>query len=146
MGSLLLEKLTEEFPDKIAFNFSIYPGSTSDNGTSDVIVEPYNTIFSLNTLIESSHASFSIENNSLYRICEQNLKIKNPSFGDINQVVSFAMSNATASLRFPGVSNNTDIRKLCNNLVPFPRLHFLSESLAPLISGNNQKFDKLGVP
>jgi tubulin beta len=126
MGSLLLEKLTEEFPDKIAFNFSVYPGSSSDNGNSDVIVEPYNTIFSLNTLIESSHASFTIENNSLYRICDQNLKIKNPSFADVNQIVALAMSNATASLRFPGISNNSDIRKLCNNLVPFPRLHFLT--------------------
>jgi len=125
LGSLLLEKLNEEYSDKLSFNFSILPGS-SDGGISDVVTEPYNAVLSLNTLIENSQASFTIENRALYRICEKNLKINNPSFSDVNHLISQVMSNATASLRFPGFENNCDIRKLSTNLVPFPRLHFLS--------------------
>jgi len=77
LGSLILEKLNEEFCDKINFNFSVLPGSTN-GGNSDVVTEPYNTIFSLNQLIENSQAVFPIENRALYRICEQNLKIAHP--------------------------------------------------------------------
>ena len=47
LGSLLLEKLSEEYSDKLAFNFSILPGSTN-GGVSDVVTEPYNAIMSLN--------------------------------------------------------------------------------------------------
>jgi tubulin beta len=55
------------------------------------------------------------------------------------------MSNSTASLRFPGIQNNADIRKLSTNLVPFPRLHFLMQGQAPLMSRKNTIFEKLDV-
>ena len=56
------------------------------------------------------------------------------------------MSNTTCSLRFLGSENNSDIRKLTTNLVPFPRVHFLMQAQAPLTSLANSKWDKLGVP
>jgi len=124
LGTLILEKLSEDYCDKLCVNFSVFPGSTF-GGTSDVVVEPYNSILTLNALIESSQAVFSIENSTLNRICQQNLKLKKTSFGDINHLIAQGMSNATATLRFPGYQNNCDFRKLATNLVPFPRLHFL---------------------
>jgi len=124
LGSLLLERLNEEYADKLSFNFSILPGSTN-GGNSDVVVEPYNSVLALNALIEHSHATFSVENSALNRICQKQLKMKHTSFGDINHIIAQVMSNTTASLRFPGFQNNCDIRKLSTNLIPFPRLHFL---------------------
>ena len=56
------------------------------------------------------------------------------------------MSNTTASVRFPGYENNTDIRKLCTNLVPFPRLHFLMQGQAPLVSRSCSSYMKMDVP
>jgi tubulin beta len=67
-GSLLIEKLNEQYCDKLNINYSIFPGSTF-GGNSDVVVEPYNSILTLNSLIESSHAVFTIENSALNRIC-----------------------------------------------------------------------------
>lgn len=67
MGSLLIEKLREEYPDQIAFNFSIFPGSTN-GGNSDVVTEPYNSVLALNTLIENSQMIFPVENSALFRI------------------------------------------------------------------------------
>jgi len=110
----------------------VYPASASDrqvnsqtSSVSDVVVEPYNTVFSLNALINSSHMTTIIENNSLYRICQNQLKVNTPSFADINYLISQSMSSSTATMRFPG-SNNSDIRKICTNLIPFPRIHFIS--------------------
>ncbi len=71
LGSLLMDKFSQEYPDKILFNFSIFPDSSSldTKATSDVVVEPYNAVMTLNSLIEASHADFVIENTSLNRIC-----------------------------------------------------------------------------
>ena len=100
-GSLLLQKLSEEYSDRMRFNFSVFPGSTN-GGPSDCVTEPYNAILSLNNLIEYSQASFTVENSALNRICEKNLKIAKPSFNDVNHIIAQVMSNTTASLRFPG--------------------------------------------
>lgn len=56
-----------------------------------------------------------------------------PSYGDLNRVVSSAMSGITTCLRFPG-QLNADLRKLATNMVPFPRVHFLLSGMAPLVS------------
>jgi tubulin beta len=108
-----------------------------------VVVEPYNSVFTLKSLIDSSNAGFVIDNSSLNRICTQNLKIEHPSFADINHIISQAMANDTATMRFPGAENNADLRKLCTNLIPFPRLHFLMQGQAPLISRAQTKYIKM---
>ena len=56
------------------------------------------------------------------------------------------MSNTTCTLRFNGGDNNSDIRKLATNLVPFPRIHFLMQAQAPLVGLANAQWEKLGVP
>jgi len=42
-----------------------------------------------------------IDNEALYDICTRTLKIS-PTYGDLNHLISQAMSGVTASLRFPG--------------------------------------------
>lgn len=83
-----MNKLSEEYSSKLLFNFSVLPGSSSGIGPSDVVVEPYNTLLSLNQIVQSSHMALPIENSSLYRICSQNLKMKEVSFADINYLIS----------------------------------------------------------
>ena len=144
LGSLLIEKLSEEYSDKLNFSFSILPGSTN-GGNSDCVTEPYNSVLALNSLIEHSAAVFPIENAALHRICQKNLKMPNPTFFDINNIVAQVCSNTTSTLRFPGSVNNSDIRKLCTNLVPFPRMVFCMQALAPLVNPGAAKFDSLGV-
>ena len=141
-----MDRLGQEYSDKLIFNFSIFPGSSAENATSDVVVEPYNSVFTLASLVDNSHADFMIENPALYRICQRGLKVAQPTFADINYIVAQAMSNTTASLRFAGYQNNSDIRKLCTNLVPFPRLHFMMQGQAPLLARGESKYYSLGVP
>lgn len=69
----------------------------------------------------------------------------NVILGDLNHLVSAAMSGITCSLRFPG-QLNSDLRKLCVNLVPFPRLHFFMIGFAPLTSRGSQLYRAVTVP
>lgn len=54
------------------------------------------------------------------------------AFDGMNNLVAHMLSNLTASMRFPG-QLNVDINELTTTLVPFPRLHFFSTSIAPLV-------------
>jgi len=69
----------------------------------------------------------------------------NPSYGDLNHLVSLKMSGVTTCLRFPD-RLNADLRKLAINMVPFPRLHFFMPVFAPLTSRGSQQYSVLTVP
>ena len=117
MGTLLISKIREEFPDRIMNSYSVVPSPK----VSDTVVEPYNATLSVHQLVENTDETFCIDNEALYDICFRTLKLTNPTYGDLNHLVSLTMSGVTTSLRFPG-QLNADLRKLAVNMVPFPRL------------------------
>lgn len=141
MGTLLISKIREEFPDRMMATFSVMPSPK----VSDTVVEPYNATLSVHELVENADETFCIDNEALYDICTRTLKINQPSYNELNRLVSSVMSGITTSLRFPG-QLNSDLRKLAVNLVPFPRLHFFMVGYAPLTSVNSQSFRSLTVP
>ncbi|KAL6625872.1 alpha-beta tubulin [Neocallimastix californiae] len=141
MGTLLLSKIREEFPDRMLSTFSVVPSPK----VSDAVVEPYNATLSVHQLVENSDETFCIDNEALYDICFRTLKLTTPTYGDLNHLVSFVMSGITTGLRFPG-QLNSDLRKLAVNLVPFPRLHFFMVGFAPLSSRGSQQYSALTVP
>jgi len=49
----------------------------------------------------------------------------------MNGVAASLLLNLTSSVRFEGALN-VDLNEITMNLVPFPRLHFLLSSMAPL--------------
>merc|ERR1712159_671519 len=59
------------------------------------------------------------------------LKLTTPTYGDLNHLVSAAMSGSTCCLRFPG-QLNSDLRKLAVNMIPFPASALLHAWLRPL--------------
>ncbi|KAI3379263.1 hypothetical protein SNEBB_003915 [Seison nebaliae] len=135
LGTLILSKLKEEWPDRITSCFSVFPSFKE----SDVVVEPYNATLAMHQLIENTDESFCLDNQALYSICMNNQKIKTPTFSDLNYLVSLAMSGITTCLRFPG-QLNADLRKLAVNLIPFPRLHFFVTNIAPLWSQSSSNY------
>eukprot|EP00493_Phyllostaurus_siculus_P024418 UN24758 len=127
MGTLLLLKIRDAYPDRITTTYSIYPSPK----VSDTVVEPYNAVLSSHQLLENSDETFIIDNEALYNISHNVLKQKTPKYEDLNALIMQVSCGITASLRFPGKLNG-DLRKLGVNLVPFPRLHFFLVSQAPL--------------
>ena len=121
--------------------FSVIPSPK----VSDTVVEPYNAVLSFHQLVENSDESFLLDNEALYDICFRTLKLTTPTYGDLNHLVSAAMSGVTCCLRFPG-QLNCDLRKIAVNLVPFPRLHFFMTGFAPLTSRGSQQYRALTVP
>ena len=67
---------------------------------SDTVVEPYNAILTVNQLIENTDETYCIDNEALYDICFRTLKLKTPTYGDLNHLVSLVMSGVTTCLRF----------------------------------------------
>jgi len=121
--------------------FSIIPSPK----VSDTVVEPYNAVLSFHQLVENADECFLLDNEALYDICFRTLKLTTPTYGDLNHLVSAAMSGVTCCLRFPG-QLNCDLRKIAVNLIPFPRLHFFMTGFAPLTSRGSQQYRALTVP
>ena len=141
MGTLLVSKIREEYPDRIMSTYSVVPSPK----VSDTVVEPYNATLSIHQLVENADQCFALDNEALYDICFRTLKLKNPSYGDLNQLIAAAITGTTCSLRFPG-QLNCDLRKLAVNMVPFPRLHFFLVGFAPLTSSASDEYRVLTVP
>ena len=93
----------------------------------------------MHQLVENTDETFCIDNEALYDICFRTLKLTNPTYGDLNHLVSLTMSGVTTCLRFPG-QLNSDLRKLAVNMVPFPRLHFFMPGFAPLTARGAQQY------
>ncbi|CAF0971097.1 unnamed protein product [Rotaria magnacalcarata] len=141
LGTLLIAKIREEYPDRIMLTYSVVPSPK----VSDTVTEPYNCVLSAHQLLENSDETFCIDNEALYDICFRTLKLTTPTFGDLNHLAVTALCGATTCLRFPG-QLNADLRKLATNMVPFPRLHFFIPGFAPLTSRGNQPYRAVTVP
>merc|ERR1711915_752275 len=58
MGTLLISKIREEYPDRIMNSFSVSPSPK----VSDTVVEPYNATLSIHQLVENTDETYSIDN------------------------------------------------------------------------------------
>ncbi|KAH8094421.1 hypothetical protein JL720_4422 [Aureococcus anophagefferens] len=141
MGTLLISKIREEYPDRVMSTYSVIPSPK----VADTVVEPYNATLSVHQLVENSDQCFTLDNEALYDICFRTLKLTTPTYGDLNHLIAAALCGTTCSLRFPG-QLNCDLRKLAVNMVPFPRLHFFMVGFAPLTSRGSQQYRALTVP
>uniref|UniRef100_A0AAQ6IIK1 Tubulin beta chain n=1 Tax=Anabas testudineus TaxID=64144 RepID=A0AAQ6IIK1_ANATE len=65
MGTLLISKIREEYPDRIMNTFSVVPSPK----VSDTVVEPYNATLSVHQLVENTDETYCIDNEALYDIC-----------------------------------------------------------------------------
>ncbi|KAJ6549470.1 beta-tubulin 2 tubb2 [Mycena sp. CBHHK59/15] len=140
LGCLLLSKMREEFPDRMLATFSILPSPK----VSETVVEPYNAMLSMHQLVDNGDLTICIDNEALYDISVRALKVKTPNFTDLNGLISKVMCGVSTSLRFPGQLNG-DLRKLGMNLIPFPRLHFLMPSYAPIYDSKTQSYQGTSV-
>lgn len=139
MGSYLLEQLNDRFPKKLIQTYSVFPNQSPDSGavggggvgTSDVVVQPYNSILSLKRLALNADCVVVLDNTALNRIATERLRIPNPSVSQLNSLVSTVMAASTTTLRYPGYMNN-DLVGLVASLIPTPRCHFLMTGYTPL--------------
>jgi len=75
MGTLLISKIREEYPDRMMLTFSVFPSPK----VSDTVVEPYNATLSVHQLVENGDECMVLDNEALYDICFRTLKLTTPS-------------------------------------------------------------------
>jgi len=126
---LILERLAVDYRKKSKIGFEIYPSPN----ISTCIVEPYNGLLSTHWLLDHTDVSLVLDNEAIYEICQKKLDIKKPNYSNLNRIIAKVISSMTAALRFDG-ELNVDMNEFQTNLVPFPRLHFMTTSLAPIAS------------
>merc|ERR1712087_419346 len=129
LGALILERIAVDYRKKSKIGFEIYPAPN----ISTCIVEPYNSMLSTQWLLDHTEVSIVLDNEAIYGICQKQLDIDRPSYRDLNVIIAKVISSMTASLRFDG-ELNVDLGEFQTNLVPFPRLHFMTTALAPVIN------------
>ena len=75
MGTLLISKIREEYPDRMMMTFSVFPSPK----VSDTVVEPYNATLSVHQLVENADECMVLDNEALYDICFRTLKLVTPT-------------------------------------------------------------------
>jgi tubulin alpha len=120
--------------------FEVYPSPT----ISTCVVEPYNALLSTHWLLDHTEVSLLIDNEACYETCQKNLAIPRPSYENLNRLISKVISSMTASLRFEG-EMNVDLNEFQTNLVPFPRLHFMTSGMAPILPKSKAESEKADV-
>ncbi|XP_031376588.1 tubulin gamma-1 chain isoform X1 [Punica granatum] len=128
MGSYLLETLNDRYSKKLVQTYSVFPNQME---TSDVVVQPYNSLLTLKRLTLNADCVVVLDNTALNRIAVDRLHLSNPTFAQTNSLVSTVMSASTTTLRYPGYMNN-DLVGLLASLIPTPRCHFLMTGYTPL--------------
>ncbi|XP_055709982.1 tubulin gamma-1 chain [Phlebotomus papatasi] len=146
MGSYIMERLSDHFPKKIVQTYSVFP---NQDEISDVVVQPYNSLLTLKRLTTCADCVVVLDNTALNRIATDRLHLENPTFAQINTLVSTIMSVSTTTLRYPSFMYNNLIG-LIALLIPTPQLHFLMTGYTPLTTeqdqiGNIQKTTVLDV-
>jgi tubulin alpha len=129
LGALILERLVVDYTKKSKLGFEIYPSPN----LSTCVVEPYNALLTSHWLLDHTEVSLLLDNEAIYEICNKRLQIKEPSYSNLNRIISKVISSMTSSLRFDGEAN-VDLVEFQTNLVPFPRLHFMTTGMAPMIN------------
>ncbi|EFN67975.1 Tubulin alpha chain [Camponotus floridanus] len=138
--TLLLEKLSKDYPKKLKLDFAVYPAPN----ISTVIVEPYNAVLATHGTMDYVDCCFIVDNEALYDICARKLEIHGPMYTSLNRLQAQIVSNITASMRFESAIN-LNLEEIQTNLIPFPRLHFPLMAFAPIMPSYKAAYANISV-
>lgn len=87
-GSLILNRLRDEYRNKLLMTYTVLPSQRK----ADRVVEPYNAVMALSYLVEFADMSVCVDNDALFDTCRRNLKIDQPSYQNLDGIISNVIS------------------------------------------------------
>lgn len=78
-----MKRLREDYPLEPILNFAVWPYTSGE-----VILQNYNVLLTLSSLIEDSNAVVTVFNDQILTICRELLKNPRPSYKVLNQVIA----------------------------------------------------------
>lgn len=126
-GSFTINELRDMFPKKIISSFSILPANEE---SSDVVVQPYNTVLTLSKMNELCDSIFIMNNHALGRVSMDSTRVRSVSLDYINMLISTVVSTSNSTIRFP-TNLFCDNRSILNCTVPVPGFKLLAPSYTP---------------
>ncbi len=97
LGAHIVERLREDYAKANLINISVWPYSTGE-----VVLQNYNVLLTLNSLLHDSDAVIPIYNDEIMLICRELLKNNRPSYKIMNTLIAQQL----LSIMFP-FSNTT---------------------------------------
>ena len=83
-------------------------------------------------LLDHSDVSIAFENEAIFDICRNSLKVESPGYSNLNRIIAQFLGSTTFTLRFDGCIL-IDLAEYQSSLVPYPRAHFIIPSYSPLV-------------
>eukprot|EP01083_Nonionella_stella_P136168 414200_1 len=126
LGSLILERLSIDYRKKTKMGFDVFPETFIAGQPASL----YNVLLSTHCLLYHADISMVLENLAISLLCREELDIKAPQYQNYNYLLNKLISSITAPQRY---RLNENLNSLVTNLVPFPRLHFMTTAMWPMI-------------
>eukprot|EP01084_Bolivina_argentea_P187696 323260_1 len=126
LGTRILERISLDYGGKTVFGMSVFP----DDNRATSAMEIYNSLLSMQWLLDHTDVDIIFDNKACSKICKHQLKTNANNFSNYNSLITKLISDITATSRF---AINEIFRSIHMDMVPFPRLHFLTSSMWPLL-------------
>ena len=127
--SQLLELLDQEYPKQFKNLYSIAP---NQNETSDIVVQPYNSILTIRWLILYSDCVTFFENFCFEKIINQEYNDEKIYLKHINTLISKVITNSLSHIACQD-SFNSKIENFMAAMIPIPNLHFLFTGISDFL-------------
>jgi tubulin alpha len=90
LACLLLERLSVDYGKKSKLSFTVWACPQ----VSTAVVEPYNTVLCVHSLLEHTDVTVMMDNEALYDICRRNLDVERPTYTNLNRLLAQIISSA----------------------------------------------------
>lgn len=130
---LLNEELCINYRKNKRIAFTLFPSPNLTSTSS--IIEPYNAVLTMKSLLNNIDASMLINNEALYKITQEKLMIQEPHFSDLNKVIANLFSNITAHKRFIGPLK-ISFDDILTNLKCSPNQNFFIPAYSSFLNNN----------
>ena len=139
-ASLLLDRLSVDYDKKVKLDLPVYPAPQ----VATSVVEPYNAVLATHASLNHIDSSLVMDNEAIYDICKRNLDLEQPSYTNLNGVISQVVSSVTGTLRFEQSPLIDDLHEFAYMAI-MPRIHFLVASFAPIISNQHVHHEQFTI-